>query len=223
MTTDASARARGNILHRLRAAPRPTVPDVDVEAYYKACGDASNDDPVGFFAAQARTWQAQVTITTAANWTGELKQILTAKGIKRCAAGSNTAIAADLADALSEQTVIWCDSQDQTARDQLFDAAEAGITTTLGGITQTGSLIVWPTTDEPRLLSLAPEIHIAVLSASQLYANWLEAQRAQQWTQAMPSNALLITGPSKTADIQRLLVYGAHGPRELVILLLRDA
>ena len=38
----------------------------------------------------------------------------------------------------------------------------------------------------------------------------------------MPSNLLTITGPSKTADIQRMLVYGAHGPRELVILLVQD-
>ena len=45
--------------------------------------------------------------------------------------------------------------------------------------------------------------------------------RQQDWAAGLPTNALLVTGPSKTADIQRLLVYGAHGPRELVILLLR--
>ena len=35
----------------------------------------------------------------------------------------------------------------------------------------------------------------------------------------MPTNALLISGPSKTADIQQTLAYGAHGPRELIVLL----
>jgi L-lactate dehydrogenase complex protein LldG len=35
----------------------------------------------------------------------------------------------------------------------------------------------------------------------------------------LPTNALLISGPSKTADIQQTLAYGAHGPRELVVLI----
>jgi L-lactate dehydrogenase complex protein LldG len=39
------------------------------------------------------------------------------------------------------------------------------------------------------------------------------------WSNGMPTNALLISGPSKTADIQQTLAYGAHGPRELVVLL----
>ena len=38
----------------------------------------------------------------------------------------------------------------------------------------------------------------------------------------MPTNLLLVTGPSKTADIQQTLAYGAHGPKELVIVLIND-
>lgn len=44
----------------------------------------------------------------------------------------------------------------------------------------------------------------------------------QDWAHHMPTNALLISGPSKTADIQQTLAYGAHGPSELVVLLLTD-
>ena len=44
----------------------------------------------------------------------------------------------------------------------------------------------------------------------------------QRWADDMPSNMLMVTGPSKTADIQRMLVYGVHGPRALVIVLIRD-
>jgi len=43
---------------------------------------------------------------------------------------------------------------------------------------------------------------------------------AQRWSDGMPTNALLVSGPSKTADIQVTLAYGAHGPKELVVLLL---
>jgi len=42
---------------------------------------------------------------------------------------------------------------------------------------------------------------------------------AEDWKNSLPTNALLISGPSKTADIQQTLAYGAHGPRELIVLL----
>jgi len=45
----------------------------------------------------------------------------------------------------------------------------------------------------------------------------------QGWAGAMPTNALLVSGPSKTADIQQTLAYGAHGPKELLVLILQDA
>ncbi len=217
------ARARRNILQRLRAAPRSAEAVVEVSAHYRESGIPAAADPVALFAAHARTWQAQVVITSAADWTAELRTILKQKGVRRCAAGRDTPIAADVAAVAAPDQIIWCEAGSPTQRDALFSQAEAGITTTAGGLIETGSLILWPSADEPRLLSLAPPLHIALLHASQLHESWFEALNAQQWAAGMPSNALLITGPSKTADIQRLLVYGAHGPRELVILLLRDA
>jgi L-lactate dehydrogenase complex protein LldG len=44
----------------------------------------------------------------------------------------------------------------------------------------------------------------------------------ERWNNAMPTNALLISGPSKTSDIQQTLAYGAHGPLEVIVLLLQD-
>ena len=43
----------------------------------------------------------------------------------------------------------------------------------------------------------------------------------ENWISEMPSNALLISGPSKTADIEQTLVYGVHGCKELVVLLIQ--
>ncbi|CAO3458625.1 LutC/YkgG family protein [Azospirillum largimobile] len=101
---------------------------------------------------------------------------------------------------------------------QLFETIDAGLTTTRGAIAETGSLILWPTADEPRTLSLVPHIHVAILRTDALYDTFLQAMRDQGWAQAMPTNALLVSGPSKTADIEQTLAYGVHGPKRLVVL-----
>ena len=69
-------------------------------------------------------------------------------------------------------------------------------------------------------MSLVPPIHFALLDADQLYDDLFGAMREQRWSGGMPTNALLVSGPSKTADIQVTLAYGAHGPKELIVLLL---
>ena len=67
-------------------------------------------------------------------------------------------------------------------------------------------------------MSLVPPIHIAVLEASGLYSTFHEAMHEQNWASGMPTNALLVSGPSKTADIEQTLAYGVHGPKELIVL-----
>ena len=59
-----------------------------------------------------------------------------------------------------------------------------------------------------------------MLFRSQLYDTFFQAMIEQRWSDGMPTNALLVSGPSKTADIQVTLAYGAHGPKELIVLLL---
>jgi L-lactate dehydrogenase complex protein LldG len=159
--------------------------------------------------------------TDAAGWPAALASVLAAKNVRRLMAGRDTAIADALPSATRDLALDWYDAPIETLKPVLFDTVDAGITTTLGGIAETGSLVLWPDAREPRTLSLLPPIHIAVLREEALYSTLHDVMQRQQWAADLPTNALLVTGPSKTADIQRLLVYGAHGPRELVILLLR--
>jgi len=106
----------------------------------------------------------------------------------------------------------------------LFDAIDASITTTRGGIAATGSLLLVPTPDEPRLMSLVPPLHVALLERSRIVSSLADVL-IDPLLQGppMPSNIVLISGPSKTADIQQTLAYGAHGPKVLVVVLLEDA
>ncbi|KAA0582018.1 lactate utilization protein [Azospirillum sp. B21] len=115
-------------------------------------------------------------------------------------------------------TLIPYDRPLEDLKPQLFESIEAGFTTTRGAIAETGSLILWPTAEEPRTLSLVPHIHIALLRADALYDTFLQAMREQRWADGMPTNALLVSGPSKTADIEQTLAYGVHGPKRLVVL-----
>lgn len=217
----ASTRARGAILSRLRASAPVELPAPDVAAYYADVAVPARDALRERFIAQARGWRAEVIETDAVNWPAALASVLTEKKVRRLMAGRGTAIADALVSAVQDVTLDWYDAPIETLKPVLFDTVDAGITTTLGGIAETGSLVLWPDAREPRTLSLLPPIHIAVLREDALHPTLHAVMQRQAWATGMPTNALLVTGPSKTADIQRLLVYGAHGPRELVILLVR--
>lgn len=104
-------------------------------------------------------------------------------------------------------------------RDELFHIS-AGITTTMGGIAEAAALILWPSPEEPRLLSLVPPVHIALVKAKEIFTSFPEAIKKLDWAKKAPTNSLLISGPSKTADIELILQYGVHGPTDLIVFLI---
>ncbi|WP_281645836.1 lactate utilization protein [Parendozoicomonas sp. Alg238-R29] len=104
-------------------------------------------------------------------------------------------------------------------KDKLFFDIPATLTTCRSAIAETGSLVLWPDEHEPRAMSLVPPVHFVLLKAKDIYNTLADVIRQEGWAIGMPTNALLISGPSKTADIARILAYGAHGPRELIVLL----
>ena len=167
----------------------------------------------------------EVRLCTEHDWESQLLDLVNEKNIGQLLYGSNT----DLAEKLRKMSQLTPDTMPELvdykqpieeSKDLLFEI-DAAITTTRGGIAETGSLILWPTPDEPRLMSLIPPIHIAVLHADFIYNTFWEAMTKEDWNSGMPTNALLISGPSKTADIEQTLVYGVHGCKELVVLLIQ--
>lgn len=102
---------------------------------------------------------------------------------------------------------------------ELFHQTDAAITGCHAGLADTGSLVIIPSATEPRLMTLAPPLHIAILPVSRLFSSWYQLITEEDWTGPMPTNTLLISGPSKTADIEQTLVYGAHGPKALTVFL----
>ena len=99
---------------------------------------------------------------------------------------------------------------------------DIGLTMAAAGIAETGTVVVRSKNEEVRLASMVAEIHVAVLPAGTIVADSyaLEPQLVE-WMQ-QPDYTAFVTGPSRTADIERVLALGVHGPLELHILILED-
>jgi len=99
-----------------------------------------------------------------------------------------------------------------------------GITGVDAALAATGSLVLTSGPGKPRLASLLPLVHIAVLSAGQIVPHleaWIAGQRASgDAALAAARSAVIITGPSRTADIAMELILGMHGPGALHLILL---
>jgi L-lactate utilization protein LutC len=107
-----------------------------------------------------------------------------------------------------------------SSREALF-AADLSISGVHALIAETGTVVIRTQPDEPRSLSLLAPIHIAVATDAQLVPDvfdLFDAARAED-KQRLPSCVALITGPSKTGDIELRLVTGVHGPGEWHVVL----
>lgn len=102
-----------------------------------------------------------------------------------------------------------------------FFDMDAGITECEFLIARTGSVLVSSATESGRQMNVFPPIHIVLAHVSQLVATPEDALNAIQnkYGNYLPSTISTITGPSRTADIEKTLVLGAHGPKEFVVFL----
>jgi L-lactate dehydrogenase complex protein LldG len=103
-----------------------------------------------------------------------------------------------------------------------LEACDAGITECELLVAQTGSVCVTSDNSGGRVLSVLPPHHIVIARQTQLVTDLTEAYAslAAKYRANYPSMISFITGPSRTGDIERILVLGAHGPKRLTILLL---
>jgi L-lactate dehydrogenase complex protein LldG len=102
-----------------------------------------------------------------------------------------------------------------------LEACDAGITACESLVAQTGSILVSTETCGGRAASILPHVHIVVATLDQIVSTLGDAFHAARQRHAgrMPSMLSFITGPSRTGDIERILVLGAHGPKELLVVL----
>jgi L-lactate utilization protein LutC len=96
--------------------------------------------------------------------------------------------------------------------------ADVGITSADYALADTGTLVMLASPAEARLISLLPPVHIAVLPKERLLSGLDELLTILPYPAAQTSSMVLITGPSRTADIEQILVRGVHGPGEIHVV-----
>lgn len=101
------------------------------------------------------------------------------------------------------------------------------VTPTIAGIAETGSIMVTTGPGTPYTLNFLPETHVAIVHADRIVGGyedaWARVRRNGETGTALPRTVTMITGPSRSSDIERTVTVGVHGPKRLHIVLVGDA
>jgi L-lactate dehydrogenase complex protein LldG len=105
---------------------------------------------------------------------------------------------------------------------------QVAVQAAFAGVAETGTLVLPSGADTPTTLNIVVETSIAVLPASRIVGPYEDAwdllrrERSGSDGRFMPRNVMLVTGPSRSADIEQTLELGAHGPRRLHVVIIDD-
>ena len=107
------------------------------------------------------------------------------------------------------------------AHNETYRELDVGITGSIAGLAESGSVVLSHGPGRPRMASIVPEVHIALLETPSIYRS------LAYWAHDFPvlagetTNLVFVTGPSRTGDIEQKLNLGVHGPRHVHIVLIR--
>jgi L-lactate dehydrogenase complex protein LldG len=105
------------------------------------------------------------------------------------------------------------------------DGDLATVSHAFGAIAESGTLMLVSGNDNPTTLNFLPETHIVVVDAADVAGDYeaLWARLRDRFGSALPRTVNLVTGPSRSADIEQTLILGAHGPRQLHVIVVGAA
>ena len=106
----------------------------------------------------------------------------------------------------------------------MMDDMDVSLTTCEALIARTGSVLVSSVASDARRMYSYPEVHLVMAYASQVVPDIGDAYKLilARYGENIPSMITMITGPSRTADIEKTLVMGAHGPKQLIVFMIDD-
>ena len=182
------------------------------------------EDLVERFTRAASAVGIEVHSTTPAAWFGrivDLLQALEARAVVVPAAGDGFFTADRVEQLVRELGSRGVTPTHQTDDETLF-SVDAAITGVVTAIAEHGTLVGESGAAVARGASLIPPVHIAVVDTSQLLADLHDYFAGLARRPDLPANINLISGPSKTADIEGVLVTGVHGPGSVHVVLVAE-
>lgn len=206
--------AREEILGRLRAGGNGATALPSVWRSRREFADLATQFTQAVTAAKGEVRQAADWETAVA----ELGRLLAEINAKSVVVNGDVS-RADLPDRFS--AVQW-HLVGQTAGDlrAFCAAADAGLSSADAALAETGSVILSSGPNQSRMATLLPPIHIVLLPTSRLTSDIFTWTQARQET--IPANITLVSGPSKTADIEQTMAVGVHGPKRFVVIVYED-
>ena len=218
-----SSKARGNILAKLKAEVKGADYDKLPEESSYIYPELNREENLAQFIAELEKNHAQVIKTTKECMAEVISEQLKALNIDKLLHGESDAYLDVLTQLKASKVELQAyDFSIDNNKELLFNKCPAALSSSRCSIAATGSIVLWPDENEPRSLSLVPPVHFVIVDANKLHADFTRLIVAEKWQNKLPTNVVLISGPSKTADIQQTLAYGAHGPKALIVLLLNS-
>lgn len=178
------------------------------------------NERISHFTLRLRAAHAEVKETSQAAWPDVLQGICQARAINNLLVSPATSWGKKIYnDAAWFPPLSDYQQPIESWKDGLFNGIDAAVTGAYAGIAETGTVILWPGEHEPRTMSLVPPVHIVIIERNAIYGTFTEVIQAQEWAgTGLPANVILISGPSKSADIEQTMTYGVHGPKQLIVI-----
>lgn len=196
---------RAIVIARLEGAPRSVIP---------ARGQLPAEDRIALFTAMAEKVSATVERVAASD---DLPVAVAAFLRSR-----NLPATVRMGDDPLLAGLPWEHTQVDVQRGPSDGSDAVGLSHAAAGVAESGTLVLLSGPENPTTLNFLPETHIVVVRAEDIagdYESAWDAIRARYGKGAMPRTVNMITGPSRSADIEQKLLLGAHGPRALHIML----
>ena len=207
--------SRDNILHKVRTAlgrsagqpapalapPRLIVPEVDLETRIRHFAEALD--------VQAGKFHRALSLDDARAYAEALL-------VGKTAVASNAALLRECGIAALDG--VRSGVTDERELRELCARVDLGITSADYALADTGTLVLFSSAEEARMISLLPPMHLAVVRRDRILTGLEELFTREPLPGQRSSSMVLITGPSRTADIEQILIRGVHGPGELHVV-----
>jgi len=223
-----SKTAKDEILDKLKAAPqtdlppRPTVPPLNELAWNREeLIEKLVENLTLLGCAVHRVRDAEEAVD-------KMTEIARAEGLKKIVASEDDVVAglnlAEWGKSNNIEVLTPRDGQDREAFKRIvFDEVEAGVTGVDFAVAESGTLCLIHDERQPRLVSLAPIRHIAVVPIDRIHPVYESVTDTLfENREKAPSHITFISGPSMTGDIQATLFKGMHGPKTVTVILVEQ-